>query len=95
MLNSGLQTINKNDLKLLNAKIKIFFHEILGLNLIKSKDKNEKNHQIEELINLIINLRNKARLDNDFDTSDQIRDSLLKLGVKLKDSKEGTQYKID
>ena len=95
LLNSGHQTINNNDLKLLNAKIKIFFHEILGLNLIKSKDKNEKNHQIEELINLIINLRNKARLDNDFDTSDQIRDSLLKLGVKLKDSKEGTQYKID
>ena len=95
LLNSGHQTINNNDLKLLNAKIKIFFHEILGLNLIKSKDKNEKNHQIEELINLIINLRDKARLDNDFDTSDQIRDSLLKLGVKLKDSKEGTQYKID
>ena len=95
LLNSGHQTINNNDLKLLSDKIKIFFHEILGLNLIKSKDKNEKNHQIEELINLIINLRNKARLDNDFDTSDQIRDSLLKLGVKLKDSKEGTQYKID
>ena len=95
LLNSGHETINNNDLKLLSDKIKIFFHEILGLNLIKSKDKNEKNHQIEELINLIINLRNKARLDNDFDTSDQIRDSLLKLGVKLKDSKEGTQYKID
>ena len=95
LLNSGHQTINNNDLKLLSDKIKIFFHEILGLNLIKSKDKNEKNHQIEELINLIINLRNKARLDNDFSTSDQIRDSLLKLGVKLKDSKEGTQYKID
>ena len=95
LLNSGYYTINKNDLKLLITKIKIFFHEILGLNMIKSKDKNEKNHQIEELINLIINLRNKARLDNDFSTSDQIRDSLLKLGVKLKDSKEGTQYKID
>ena len=95
LLNSGHQTINNNDLKLLSDKIKIFFHEILGLNLIKSKDKNEKNHQIEELINLIINLRNKARLYNDFDTSDQIRDSLLKLGIKLKDSKEGTQYKID
>jgi cysteinyl-tRNA synthetase len=95
LLNSGHQTINNNDLKLLSCKIKIFFYEILGLNLIKSKDKNEKNHQIEELINLIINLRNKARLDNDFDTSDQIRDSLLKLGIKLKDSKEGTQYKID
>ena len=95
LLNSGHETINNNDLKLLSDKIKIFFHEILGLNLIKSKDKNEKNHQIEELINLIINLRNKARLDNDFDTSDQIRDSLLKLGVKLKDSIEGTQYKID
>ena len=95
LLNSGHETINNNDLKLLSDKIKIFFHEILGLNLIKSKDKNEKNHQIEELINLIINLRNKARLYNDFDTSDQIRDSLLKLGIKLKDSKEGTQYKID
>ncbi len=94
-LNTGIESINKNDFKLLEEKIKFFFHEILGLNLIKSKSKTKENNYIEELINLIIDIRNKARFDNDFETSDKIRDSLLKLGVKLKDSKKGTEFKID
>tara|TARA_Y100000992_G_scaffold301103_1_gene271201 strand:- start:107 stop:1585 length:1479 start_codon:yes stop_codon:yes gene_type:complete len=94
-LNIGIESINNNDFKLLEEKIKFFFHEILGLNLIKSKSEKKENNYIEELINLIIDLRNKARFDNDFETSDKIRDSLLKLGVKLKDSKKGTEFEID
>ena len=40
-------------------------------------------------------MRNKARADKDFETSDKIRDQLLQFGVQLKDGKEGTQYTLN
>jgi len=39
-------------------------------------------------------LRNEARANKDFDTSDKIRDQLAALGIQLKDSKEGTTFKV-
>jgi cysteinyl-tRNA synthetase len=44
---------------------------------------------------LLIDIRNKARENKDFKTSDQIRDQLLESGIQLKDNKEGTIFSID
>jgi len=49
----------------------------------------------EGLINLLIELRNEARTNKDFETSDKIRDDLKELGVQLKDGKDGTGFSID
>ena len=49
----------------------------------------------EEIINLLVELRNSARLNKDFATSDRIRDQLLELGIQLKDSQEGTHFTIN
>ncbi len=46
----------------------------------------------DELIELIIELRKKAREEKRFDLSDEIRDSLSNIGITLKDSREGTTY---
>ncbi len=40
----------------------------------------------------LIQERDEARKRKDFKTSDRIRDELLKLGIELKDTKEGTQW---
>ena len=60
-----------------------------------SNNKSSLTKKIDGTINLLIKYRKKARLNNDFETSDLIRDELLKLGVKLNDSKDGTNYIID
>ncbi|MGB0396374.1 MAG: CysS/YqeB C-terminal domain-containing protein, partial [Flavobacteriaceae bacterium] len=46
-------------------------------------------------IALLIELRNNARTNKDFTTSDRIRDQLLEFGIQLKDGKEGTQFTLN
>jgi len=68
-----------------------FVFDILGLADESSGDQSET---VNELMNLIIDMRENAREKKDWDTSDQIRDKLTKLGITLKDSKEGTGWEI-
>ncbi len=44
----------------------------------------------EQLINLLIDIRNSARQRRDYKTSDEIREKLKQLGVVLEDQKEGS-----
>lgn len=48
----------------------------------------------DELMSLIIQLRNGARANKDYKTSDTIRDTLAAAGIILKDGKDGTTYEI-
>jgi cysteinyl-tRNA synthetase len=48
----------------------------------------------ENLIRMLIDMRNKARNEKNFELADTIRDRLNEMGVELMDSREGTDYKI-
>ncbi len=48
----------------------------------------------KQLIDLIITLRQEARANKDWATSDRLRDELAKLGIELKDSREGCTWTI-
>ena len=50
---------------------------------------------LDGVVNLLINLRNEARANKDFATSDKIRDELLEMGIQLKDGKDGTTFSIN
>jgi cysteinyl-tRNA synthetase len=50
--------------------------------------------EFETKINELIELRNAARAVRNFKESDRIRDELAKMGVVLKDSKDGTTWEI-
>ena len=47
---------------------------------------------VENPLDIIIAQRKEARDNKDWAKSDEIRDNLLKFGIKLKDSKEGTTW---
>lgn len=49
---------------------------------------------VETLINLIVKIRSKLRERKIFDISDWIREQLLKIGIKLSDTKNKTTWKI-
>jgi len=69
-----------------------FSEDILGLQSEIQAD----NSKTDELVNLLIELRAKAREEKNFEISDKIRDDLLAIGIKLKDEKSGeTTYEID
>ncbi len=65
--------------------------EVLGI--IPEKIESEISDQrLNEVMQVMIELRNQFRQNKDFKGSDMIRDRLGDIGISLKDSKEGTQW---
>jgi cysteinyl-tRNA synthetase len=87
-LNEGLDKLNSDDIETLKNLMNTFVFEILGLENEKNNDKDER--FIEELIDASIKIRNIIKLNKDWSTSDKIREELDKIGVKIKDKKDGT-----
>ncbi|TVQ67710.1 MAG: cysteine--tRNA ligase [Balneolaceae bacterium] len=77
---------------MMKETVRLFVFEILGL---KSETETEAGNKIPELIALLISIRKEARERKDFATSDKIRDELQKMGIQLKDGKEGTDFELD
>lgn len=77
-------------------KLKQFFNDfvfsILGLK-DEAADGDTSNY-LEGLMELIIDLRQRARSNKDWDTADKIRDTLDALEIQLKDGKEGTSWSL-
>ena len=64
--------------------------EVLSLDLTK-----EKTHGLEEeYIKEMIEKRAEAKKNKDFALADSIREELLKQGIILKDTREGTIYEV-
>ena len=57
-----------------------FLNKILGLSYEKSNSKNDL------ILDVLLKIRNQARVDKDYKISDKIRDELNKIGVKLNDN---------
>lgn len=77
-----------------NGKTKIelisSFDKVLSLDLIADKKKISNE---EEILKMIDN-RNIAKKNKDFEKADSIRDELLKMNIKLIDKREGTTYEV-
>ena len=88
---SVLYEVLKDDNLNANSKLYIVkdFDNVFSLNLIKEDDENELDFDIDELINE----RNEAKKNKDYEKADKIRDELKEKGILLIDTKEGTTYK--
>ncbi len=89
-INSGDIPENIGDVK---EFLKDFVDGVLGLWPQKG-DSSAGDDKTKQLIELLINIRNNARHEKNFELSDTIRDRLEELDIKLMDSPEGTEYKI-
>ena len=92
LLKENKETISVADLETLSTTMQSFVFDVLGLENQKTAD--SSNDKLEGTINMLIDMRNKARADKNFAMSDHIRDQLLTLGIQLKDNKEGTSFSI-
>jgi cysteinyl-tRNA synthetase len=79
--------INEANLELLKTLIDTFVTNILGL-----KNEQANSDELPQVLDFVVNLRNEAKINRDYATSDKIRDGLQKIGFQLKDSKEGTTW---
>jgi len=86
-VHDGKMKINEVNLDMLKNLMKTFVQDVLGL-----KDEQADNDDLPKILNLIVELRNEAKANKDYATSDKIREGLSKVGFQLKDSKEGTLW---
>jgi cysteinyl-tRNA synthetase len=75
--------------------MKAFFFDVLGLLTPETIQKKSETSQLEGTLELLMELRAKARLNKDFESSDLIRDSLEKLKIQINDTAAGTTFKIN
>jgi cysteinyl-tRNA synthetase len=86
--------INSDQWQTINTMLEVFIHEVLGIAPVKEFS-DDTEETLNKTVELLIKIRNKARAQKDFETSDNIRDQLLQFGVQLKDGKDGTQFTLN
>jgi cysteinyl-tRNA synthetase len=84
----GKQTVSKDDLALLQSEMNSFVVDVLG---IESNTKGDDN-KLSPVMDMVLELRQQARENKDWDTSDKIRDGLAAAGIVVKDSKDGSTW---
>jgi len=92
LIHDGQVSITEEDKQELMQNMSVFVYEILGLE--NNQNTGQDRDTLSGLVDLLIEIRNSARANKDFATSDKIRDDLAILGVQLKDGKEGTSFSI-
>ena len=89
----GRVTIDREDLELLKTLFHTYLFEILGL--IPTGDKESDRELTGNLVEMILALRQEAKASRDFEAADRIREGLSRLGIVVKDRKEGADWEFN
>lgn len=85
-------SLTQADIDLLKKIYQTFVFDVMGL---KSEEENGKaNSALEKVMQLVLEMRIKAKNNKDFATSDEIRNKLNEAGVTIKDGKDGATWSI-
>ncbi len=91
-------TICADCLKELSEVMHLFAEDILGLQS-RSQESGTQSQQREEafgkVMEMVLELRAKAKAAKDWATSDKIRDELAAAGFEIKDTKDGATWKLN
>ncbi|WP_304132449.1 cysteine--tRNA ligase [Mesonia mobilis] len=91
---AGKASITSADAKELKETLHAFIFDVLGLEAATALENNQDSERLANVVELLIQLRAKARANRDFAMGDKIRDELAANGIQLKDSKEGTTFSL-
>ena len=87
------ESLTAEDIALLGKLMNAFVTEILGI--IPEHDPNKGNQVLDGIMQLVLEIRNNARTNKDWATSDKIRDELAKVNIAVKDTKDGATWSIE
>ena len=78
-----------------NTKLELIknFDKVLSLNLLK-EEKQELDENTLNKINELIEKRNIAKKEKNYEEADRIRNELLDMNIIIKDTREGTSFEI-
>lgn len=96
---AGKASISEAALAELKATFDLFVFDLLGLRIEKGSASNDGNSAREDafgqVVDMLLEQRMQAKANKDWATSDKIRDELQALGFEIKDSKEGSTWRLN
>ena len=87
--------ISAADLDELAATMRLFGLDILGLREAESGGSKEREEAFGKVVDMVLDLRAKAKAAKDWATSDRIRDELAAAGFEVNDTKDGSVWRLD
>tara|TARA_B110000196_G_scaffold101479_1_gene88215 strand:- start:8168 stop:9634 length:1467 start_codon:yes stop_codon:yes gene_type:complete len=87
----GKESLTSSNLEKLKNVFTAFVTDILGFISTKGNGENDLTNEVMELV---LKLRENAKKNKDFKSADLIRDELDKTGIQIKDSREGSSWKL-
>jgi cysteinyl-tRNA synthetase len=95
-LNQKKFNLNEKNFAMLEETEEIFLEmaEILGLKFELNGSSSADDRLIEPLVNLLIDLRERARENKNWQEADLIRDRLQEIGIEVIDTPRGTEWEI-
>ena len=93
-------TICAECLQELKETMHLFAEDILGLSMTSGQSsigngQNGREEAFGKVVDMVLELRAKAKADKDWATSDKIRDELAAAGFEVKDTKDGVTWKLN
>ena len=92
LLSEGRERITKPDLDILIQQFHQFTFDILGLR--EEQLTTGESELLPKVMDMILSLRQEAKKNKDFALSDRIREELGKIGISIKDKKDGADWEI-
>ena len=93
-LAEGTQTATAEDLETLRATVSRWVFDILGLRDEKAASAGGKD-MVTPLVEMLLDMRMKAKAEKNWALSDEIRDRLTAIGIRVKDRKDGYDWEIE
>lgn len=89
----GKEKLTAADIVRLQEIFDLWMVKILGLK--GQLEEGASTERLSGLVDMLLNLRMDAKKNKDFAQSDKIRDELLKLGIVVKDKKDGFDWELE
>ena len=84
-----------DSLKELTETMQLFAFELLGLRSEQADNNEEREEAYGKVVDMVLELRAKAKAEKNWAVSDQIRDALADAGFEVKDTKDGVTWKLN
>lgn len=91
--NDKKESMTEADIGLLKKIYKDFIVDVMGLT--RGEESGRSAEVLDHVMQLLLDIRKKAKENKDYATSDEIRKRLEESGVQVKDSKEGSTWNIN
>jgi cysteinyl-tRNA synthetase len=93
LVKESRESINAADLDFLKRQMHLFLEDILGIKMEQAES--GESELLPKVIQLVLDIRQEAKKNRNFELSDQIRNQLGGIGITVKDRKEGADWEIE